>query len=282
MFSADRAKAIQQIYTTDRQIPPVLIRKLGNSLAKGEELLGAGAYGAVIGVKDKNQKPIAVKVAGQVPKKEIENEINALALAAEMGVAPKIYASTIMPDPLNPANAIGVIEMERMDPSQYKMVGEIYPNRDVNKYYPDYTEEYEGIPNPIKVQEEDDFESEVQQQLAAMYLKNLSPGDRHNGNILVNLETNEPVQIDFGRAETVKDKHAVSQAARIVYDEMKKRGQNDEAEILYGIINELNDSKQYNEAKHHIQEGLDILARTPASQAATSGPDLLPPWWEIQ
>lgn len=262
MVSVNRAKALQKahnqiLYSSSGQ--QELIDRLKQSLDDKEELLGAGRYGVVLKEQDKNKNSIAVKVASSSPQSVLDledylsNEVDALAIASELGISPKIISATKIPNQDNSSDSIGIIEMEYLDPSRYKAKREIYPSHDFEES-----------------KEKNNFHSETNQQLASLLLNNTYLGDRHGGNVLVDTETGLPVQIDFGSAYRLSDEESVIRAASLIHNDMIHRGQEDEADILYGIIEEMVDKKNFDEAKHHVKEGIDILGRYPMSETPAS------------
>lgn len=262
MVSISRAKAIQKAHNQNlfaASGQQELIDRIKQNLLADEKILGVGRYGVVLKEQDQNKKPIAVKITSSSPlspfdsEDYLSNEVDALAIASELGISPKILSSTKIPHQTNNSESIGIIEMEYLDPNRFKAKKEIYPSYDFEES-----------------KDKNNFLSDTNQQIASLLINNTYLGDRHGNNVLVDTETGLPVQIDFGSAHKLSDEESVIRAANIIHNDMMHRGQEDEADILYGIIEEMINKKEFDEAKFHLKEGLDILGRTPMSEAPAS------------
>lgn len=130
--------------------------------------IGAGANGVVY------ESDIPGNVMKQTQKDEsifersLENEINMQAVAAEMGIAPK------------------VVGLEKFQGG----IGNRIEMEDVRDNF-----ELRGDPNTFPTGMD---AVRVNQQLGQMALKGVQLEDRHNGNVMYNKMTGRPMQIDFG------------------------------------------------------------------------------------
>ena len=141
--------------------------------------IGAGTYGVVY----------ASDVPGNVIKQSItpdtfaptglENEVNMQAIAAEMGIAPKVAGLEKFPGGVG-----NRIEMADARPN-FELHGS---DRDVPRGR-----------DAIR----------VNQQLGQLALKGVDLTDRHGGNVMYNKMTGRPMQLDFGLARKIEGEDQV-------------------------------------------------------------------------
>lgn len=227
-----------------------LVQQIKSELAPNEKFLGMGNYGVVLGVSQPDGSQSAVKILRAVPRSYIDNEIEGLAVAGPLGIGPKIKDALVQPLVGMPSKASGVIEMEHLDPERFIPYGNLFTEHNETNFSP----------------EQRNAVSDISQQLAELTLRNTLLEDRHSNNVLIDKETGMPIQIDFGSARKISDPMSIQASLGIVAEEMRKRGQLDEAAILAGLVQEQTMNGNYDEAKFHIKEGLDILGRMPASE----------------
>ena len=161
----------------------------GKLAANRSEPIGAGAYGTVY----------ASDVPGRVMKQasyadvnnDMEREANMQAIAAEMGIAPRIAGLETFP-----AGIGNRIEMQdvRTNFEPHEGVRDIYSFSAVT------------VPKGMDA-------VRVNQQLGQLALKNMYLEDRHSDNIVYNKMTGRPMQLDFGIASRVE---GPSQVAALV------------------------------------------------------------------
>ena len=131
--------------------------------------IGAGANGVVY------ESDIPGNVMKQTQKDEsifersLENEVNMQAIAAEMGIAPKVAG------------------LEKFQGG----IGNRIEMEDIRPNFETHGTSYRGFPTGMDA-------VRVNQQLGQMALKGVQLEDRHNGNVMYNKMTGRPMQIDFG------------------------------------------------------------------------------------
>ena len=168
---------------------------------------------------------------------DLVEEANLQAIAAEMGIAPKIAS----------------IETFRGD------VGNRIEMQDVR----DNFEERRGgrIPGASGSWPVGMDAVRVNQQLGQLALKGIDLDDRHSGNIRYNKMTGRPMQLDFGIATKVDGEMQVHALTRATEDGFQAAGLGDVAEIYTDTVYDLLAGGQVAEAMDVAKQGFSRLQK---------------------
>lgn len=198
--------------------------------------IGVGANGVVY----------ASDIPGNVMKQnhwggagnDLVEEANLQAIAAEMGMAPKIAGiETFLGDVGNR------IEMQNISENFEKRGGR-RPEGLVGVRYPT------GM-DAVR----------VNQQLGQLALKGIDLGDRHSGNVVYNKMTGRPMQLDFGVASKVEGEMQVDALTRATSDGFTAAGLGDVAEIFHDTVYDLLAGGQVAEAMDVAKQGFSRLQK---------------------
>lgn len=213
------------------------------SQIKGLEPLGEGMQGIVVRTpKQADGNRTAIKIGyDSANKNEVLNEINASALAGEVGIGPKLFRAIVKEDPNNTKKYISAIEMEYMPSSRFELLEDLQ-GRVYSKFGRKKLDEVSA-----------DIESYGDAQKAYILKHGYRLGDRHAQNVMIDNETGLPVQIDYGYSYPIKeDQNRILSAGGIVVERLRQNGQHDEAVILDGVLSDLT-------GKGDIQGALDVI-----------------------
>ena len=147
----------------------------GKLAANRSTPIGAGTYGSVY------ESDVPGRVMKQMHNAKqsamLEEELNLQAIAADLGMAPKITSLETFPGGIG-----NRIEMQ-----------------DVRNNFETRGKKYRDFPQGIDA-------VRVNQQLGQLALRGVRLEDRHNGNIRYHKMTGRPMQLDFGIAGKLNDK----------------------------------------------------------------------------
>ena len=206
----------------------------GKLAANRSEPIGTGGYGVVY----------ASDVPGNVMKQSLQpdglfpgaqtsltDEANMQAVAAEMGIAPRIAGVETFPGGIG-----NRIEMQDVRPN--------FELHRTNKQFPSGRDAVR-----------------VNQQLGALAQKGLELGDRHTGNIMYNKMTGRPLQLDFGKARKVKGDDQVIALMDATADGFEAAGLGDVAEIYRATVMDYVVGGQIAEAMDVAKQGFSRLQK---------------------
>ena len=201
--------------------------------ANRAEPIGAGAN-AVVYASD---VPGYVMKQGHIPDESfpgqsLEDEANLQAIAAEMGIAPRIAGLEKFP-----AGIGNRIEMA-----------------DVRPNFETHGNNYRGFPTGGDA-------VRVNQQLGELALKGVRLEDRHNGNVLYNKMTGRPMQLDFGIAGRVEGSEKVATLANATAEGFEAAGLGDVASIYRATVMDLLEGGDVADAMDVAKQGFSRLQK---------------------
>ena len=193
--------------------------------------IGAGTYGVVY----------PSDVPGNVIKQSItpdtfaptglENEVNMQAIAAELGIAPRVAGLEKFPGGVG-----NRIEMQDAR-TNFELHGS---ERDVPRGK-----------DAVR----------VSQQLGQLALKGVDLTDRHGGNVMYNKATGRPMQIDFGIAGRVEGSQQVATLANATAEGFEAAGLGDVASIYRATVMDLLEGGDVTEAMDVAKQGFSRLQK---------------------
>ena len=205
----------------------------GKLAANRSEPIGAGTYGVVY----------ASDVPGNVMKQShqpdgvfqhrstLEDEVNLQAIAAEMGIAPKVAGLEKFPGGIG-----NRIEMS-----------------DVRTNFEPHGDDTQFPSGRDAIR--------VNQQLGALALKGVRLDDRHNGNVLYNKATGRPMQLDFGIAGRVEGSEKVATLANATAEGFEAAGLGDVAGIYRATVFDLLEGGDVADAMDVAKQGFSRLQK---------------------
>ena len=162
---------------------------------------------------------------------DLEDEANLQAIAAEMGIAPRVAGLETFPGGIG-----NRIEMADVRPN--------FELRGTDKQFPSGR-------NAVR----------VNQQLGELALKGIDLDDRHTENILYNKHTGRPMQIDFGSAGRVEGSEQVATLANATADGFAAAGVGDVAEIYRATVFDLLEGGDVADAMDVAKQGFSRLQK---------------------
>ena len=172
---------------------------------------------------------------------DLEREANLQAIAAEMGIAPRVAGLETFPGGIG-----NRIEMADVRDNFETSV----PGKNSQFFEP------EGR-DAIR----------VNQQLGQLALKGVRLEDRHGANVLYNKMTGRPMQIDFGIAGRVKDSEQVATLADATAEGFEAAGLKDIADIYRATVMDFLEGGQVAEAMDVAKQGFSRLQKIKAPLA---------------
>ena len=183
-----------------------------------EDFVGQGAYGTIY-----SDEPGLVRK--EMISTEALEELNAQAIGAELGLAPRVvaYESAVHGDP----KIKGIVMQDLNAPGSagtplYKPL--------VDPGNP--TSFVEALTNPWSSTEDKLFALKHYKQMGQLALKGVDLRDRHTGNIFKHEMTGRPMQIDFGITSKVSGEDQVQALIQATEGGFAALGQYDVAEIV--------------------------------------------------
>ena len=162
---------------------------------------------------------------------DMEREANLQAVAADMGIAPRIAGLESFP-----AGIGNRIEMS-----------------DVRTNFEPHGDDTQFPSGRDAIR--------VNQQLGALALKGIDLDDRHNGNVLYNKMTGRPMQIDFGIAGRVEGSEQVATLANATAEGFQAAGLGDVADIYRATVFDLLEGGDVTDAMDVAKQGFSRLQK---------------------
>ena len=166
------------------------------------------------------------------PGRSLEDEVNLQAIAAEMGIAPRVAGLEKFPGGIG-----NRIEMA-----------------DVRNNFETHGNNYRGFPSGRDA-------VRVNQQLGQLALKGVRLEDRHNGNVLYNKTTGRPMQLDFGIAGRVEGSEQVATLANVTAEGFEAAGLGDVASIYRATVMDLLEGGDIADAMDVAKQGFSRLQK---------------------
>ncbi len=167
---------------------------------------------------------------GDQPK--VIDEANLQAIAAEMGMAPRIAG----------------VETFRGG------IGNRIEMADVRPNFETHGKRYRGFPEGRDA-------VRVNQQLGQMALKGVRLEDRHNGNVMYNKMTGRPLQLDFGIGDRVSGADQVQALAEATADGFAAAGIGDVGDIFRATVYDLLEGGDVDDAMDIAKQGFSRLQK---------------------
>ena len=202
----------------------------GKLAANRSEPIGAGGYGVVY----------ASDVPGNVMKESHQysqgdnnfiDEANMQAVAAEMGIAPKIAG----------------IETFRGGIGDRFEMQDVRPNFELHRTNRQFPSGRDAV--------------RVNQQLGALALKGIDLDDRHTGNIMYNKMTGRPMQLDFGKSRNVTGEDQVAALTNATEAGLSAAGLHEAAQIYSATVYDLLAGGDVAEAMDVAKQGFSRLQK---------------------
>tara|TARA_R100000406_G_scaffold80156_1_gene61422 strand:- start:804 stop:1469 length:666 start_codon:yes stop_codon:yes gene_type:complete len=205
----------------------------GKLAANRSEPIGAGGN-AVVYASD---VPGNVMKQGHVPDgsfpgRTLEDEVNLQAIAAEMGIAPRVVGLETFPGGIG--NRIEMSDVRDNFETHGKRAREFPSGRDAVR---------------------------VNQQLGQLALKGVRLEDRHNANVLYNKATGRPMQLDFGIAGRVEGSEQVATLANATAEGFEAAGLGDIASIYRATVMDLLEGGDVADAMDVAKQGFSRLQK---------------------
>ena len=166
------------------------------------------------------------------PGHSLEDEVNLQAIAAEMGIAPRIAGLEKFPGGIG--NRIEMADVRDNFETHGKRAREFPTGRDAVR---------------------------VNQQLGQLALKGVRLEDRHNGNVLYNKATGRPMQLDFGIAGRVEGSEQVATLANATAEGFESAGLIEEASIYRATVMDLLEGGDVSDAMDVAKQGFAQLQK---------------------
>lgn len=205
----------------------------GKLAANRSEPIGAGGN-AVVYASD---VPGNVMKQGHVPDgsfpgRTLEDEVNLQAIAAEMGIAPRVVGLETFPGGIG--NRIEMADVRDNFETHGERAREFPSGRDAVR---------------------------VNQQLGQLALKGVRLEDRHNANVLYNKATGRPMQLDFGIAGRVEGSEQVATLAHATAEGFEAAGLGDVASIYRATVMDLLEGGDVADAMDVAKQGFSRLQK---------------------
>ena len=205
----------------------------GKLAANRSEPIGAGGN-AVVYASD---VPGNVMKQGHVadesfPGRSLEDEVNLQAIAAEMGIAPKVAGFEKFPGGIG--NRIEMADVRPNFETHGQRAREFPTGRDAIR---------------------------VNQQLGQLALKGIRLEDRHNANVLYNKMTGRPMQLDFGIAGKLEGSEKAAWLTHVTAEGFEAAGLNDVASIYRATVMDLLEGGDVDDAMDVAKQGFSRLQK---------------------
>lgn len=183
----------------------------GKLASNRSEPIGSGGYGVVYASDvDGNVMKQSHQPDGLFPgEPTLTDEANLQAVAAEMGIAPRIAGIETFPGGIG-----NRIEMQ-----------DVRPNFELHRTNRQFPSGRDAV--------------RVNQQLGALALKGVDLDDRHTGNIVYNKMTGRPMQLDFGKSRNVTGEDQIAALTNATEAGLAAAGLGDVAEIYSATVYDL-------------------------------------------
>ena len=207
----------------------------GRLSANRSQPIGAGSYGTVYpsdvsgNVMKESHQPDGL--FEHIPT--LEDEVNLQAIAAELGIAPKVAGLETFRGGIG--NRIEMSDARTNFESRKSTKSSQWPTgRDAVR---------------------------VNQQLGQLALKGVDLDDRHNGNVMYNKMTGRPLQLDFGKGRRVEGEDQVAALTNATEAGLAAAGLGDVAEIYSATVYDLLAGGDVAEAMDVAKQGFSRLQK---------------------
>jgi len=205
----------------------------GKLAANRSEPIGSGGN-AVVYASD---VPGNVMKQGHVadesfPGRSLEDEVNLQAIAAEMGIAPKVAGFEKFPGGIG--NRIEMADVRPNFETHGQRAREFPTGRDAVR---------------------------VNQQLGQLALKGIRLEDRHNANVLYNKMTGRPMQLDFGIAGKLEGSEKAAWLTHVTAEGFEAAGLSDVASIYRATVMDLLEGGDVDDAMDVAKQGFSRLQK---------------------
>ena len=210
----------------------------GKLAANRSEPIGSGYYGVVY-ESDVPGNVMKQAIVPELPEnnnvtgvRTLEEEVNLQAIAAEMGIAPRVAGLETFPGGIG--NRIEMTDTRKNFAKHDSNNGLFPAGRDAVR---------------------------VSQQLGQLALKGIDLGDRTIDNVVYNKMTGRPMQIDFGVAGKVKGPQQVASLAYATAEGFEAAGLGDVAEIYRDTVFDLLEGGDVADAMNVAKQGFSRLQK---------------------
>jgi len=194
--------------------------------------IGQGAFGVVYASDTPGNVMKQTHSSWRDVGPDLEQEANMQAIAAEMGIAPRVAGLEIFPGGVG-----NRIEMA------------------------DVRDNFEIHPSPATNSPEGMDAVRVNQQLGQLALKGVRLEDRHSSNVLYNKMTGRPMQIDFGVADKMSTDQQAAFLANVTAEGFEAAGIGELGSILRATVMDYLEGGQVTEAMDVAKQGFSRLQK---------------------
>jgi len=199
------------------------------------EPIGAGAYGVVYESDvPGNVMKQTYEADGTVYGKSLEDEANLQAIAAEMGIAPRVAGLETFPGGIG--NRIEMQDIRNNFENAFEAGG-----ADVNKLRT--------------------TDIRTAQQLGQLALKGVRLEDRNPANVYQNKMTGRPMQLDFGIADRVEGSEQAAWLTHVTAEGFESAGLIEEAAIYRATVMDLLEGGDVTDAMDVAKQGFSRLQK---------------------
>ena len=199
-----------------------------------EKPIGEGAFGVVYPSDTPGNVMKQTHLSWRDSGPDLEQEANLQAVAAELGIAPRVAGLETFPGDVG--NRIEMADVR--DNFEPHNTGSKFPTgRDAVR---------------------------VNQQLGQLALKGVRLEDRHSGNVLYNKMTGRPMQIDFGIAGRVEGSEQAATLAMVTAEGFEAAGLGDVASIYRATVMDLLEGGDVADAMDVAKQGFSRLQKITA------------------
>lgn len=206
----------------------------GKLNANRSQPIGAGTYGVVYESDTPGNVMKQTHASWREAAPDLEKEANLQAIAAELGIAPKVAGLEQFPGGIG-----NRIEMSDVRPNfERHSPGDEWPTgRDAVR---------------------------INQQLGQLALKGVRLEDRHGGNVVYNKMTGRPMQLDFGIAGRVEGSEQVATLANATAEGFEAAGLGEVAGIYRATVMDLLEGGDVDDAMDVAKQGFSRLQKIKA------------------
>lgn len=239
---------------------------------QAKEFIGRGQFGAVYA----ETPGVVRKHILEEDVKNVLNESNLQAIAADLNIAPRINEVTITP---SGPNAGGTILMQDLR-KNYVPLGVDEAVTALLRGEPDWTggEWAQRNIQPNKELSKTQYQMaqvDTHKQLAQLALNDVMLQDRHAQNIFVNKLSNRPMQIDFGHAmKLTTPSQKAGALAFHVGNGLAAAGLQEEASLFTSLVNEVGQFNFNSGAYENPEAALDMAKQGLSRLQKIKGPQI--------
>ena len=224
----------------------------GQLAANRSEPIGSGAYGVVY-ASDVPGNVMKQAIVPDIPEykdvpgeRTLEQEANLQAIAAEMGIAPRVAGLEKFPGGIGNRIEMADVRQNYEALPQDPMIG------------PQSVSDY-AMPGTRKDLQK--FAVRQAQQMGQLALKGVRLEDRHDGNVMRHKMTGRPMQIDFGIAGRVEGSEQVATLANATAEGFEAAGLGDVASIYRATVMDLLEGGDVADAMDVAKQGFSRLQK---------------------